>query len=560
MTDECHICVIGSGAGGGPVALRLAEAGRSVIVLEKGPHLGEKDFAKDEIADQRRHLFTPSLRDEPQVVETWDDDAGGWDATPTAETGWDFWNGSLVGGATNLMSGFFHRMKPDDFRLRSAFGPIEGATIADWPITYDDLEPYYDIVEREVGVSGQVVNHPFADRRSHEDFPFPPTLEHPFSAHFDAACRAMGLHPFPVPRAVLSEPAAGREACAYAGYCGGYGCATGAKGSSRAALLGRAVATGRCEVRPRAMVRCIESDEKGRAVAAEYVDEHGAVRRVRARVFVVACQAIETARLLLLSTGPRHPHGLGNRSGIVGQNLIFSAAAAAYGDFPYAKADPAFAEALRSPLPFINRAVQDFYELRDPATGARRKGGTLDFMWIAPSPIAAAISETDEGAVWGWPLKERLLRYFRGGRHMKCEAFLDWLPSPDSRVTLDPEVKDRFGLPVARVRIARHPRNREVARALADEAEKILRRLGAEGIETSARGAPSTNLVGGTCRFGDDPRTSVLDRDCRAHDVENLYVTDGSFMPTGGSVPFTWTIYANAFRVAARIAETLGPS
>ena len=147
MSRDFDVCVIGSGAGGGPVAYRLAEAGYSVVVLEKGPWLREQHFTKDELACCRRAVYTPELRDEQHVIEQ-ADDATGWQSTPTQASGWSFWNGNCVGGSSNFMSGYFHRLKPVDFKLRSTFGPIAGANVVDWPIEYADLEPYYDRVEQ----------------------------------------------------------------------------------------------------------------------------------------------------------------------------------------------------------------------------------------------------------------------------------------------------------------------------------------------------------------------------------------------------------------------------
>ncbi|MEW5847795.1 MAG: GMC family oxidoreductase [Myxococcota bacterium] len=558
MSADFDVCIIGSGAGGGPVAFALAQAGRSVVVLEKGPWLREGDFSKDEIGDCRRNRFVTDRRVEPHAVEIPED--GAWRTYPTPETGWDFWNGNMVGGASNLMSGFFHRLKPDDFRLKSAFGPVEGAEVEDWPITYDELEPYYDLVERVVGVSGRVVPHPHADRRSSPDLPFPPLVEHPLSSWIDRLGAEMGLHPFPVPRAILSAPAHGRGSCSYSRYCGSYGCATGAKGSSRAALIQRAVATGRCEVRAQCMARRIHTDAQGRITHVEYHEEHGKVGAVSARVYVVACQSIETARLLLLSTGPKHPRGLANSSGQVGRNLLFSTAAWGRASLPYRKFKPDEVEALQNQAPFINRAFQDWYSFTDE-TGTRMKGGTLELLFAHPNPISQAITAAysgDDGVLWGWPLKKKLEEHFKGARHLLFEVFADWMPHPDCHVTLDPDVKDRFGLPVARVRVGKHPRNKVVGTFLAERGIEILRKLGGEELVMSSRGAPATNLLAGACRFGTDPEKSALDRDCRAHDVENLFVTDGSFMPTGGSVPFTFTIYANAFRVAEKIRAQLG--
>ncbi len=538
------------------MAATLAAAGRSVIVLEKGPWLRREQFFKDEIGRSRRAPFTPDLHLEPQVVEYAGGD-GAWHAHPTPETGWDFWNACLVGGASNLMSGYFHRLKPQDLRLLSEFGPIDGANVADWPIGYDDLEPYYDRVEREVGVSGRAIDHPRADRRSSPDFPYPPLDEHPLAKWFDRTCEARGLNPIPVPRAILPFAAGERRGCEYTGICAGYGCSSGAKGSSRAALLSRATQTGNCEVRPESMVAAIESDARGRAVAARYFDRDGRERRVTARVFVVACQAIETARLLLLSTGPAHPRGLANGSGLVGRNLLFSAAGFGTGHFPFPSFSATEVEELRAPQPFVNRALQDWYAFTPEGGGSPLKGGTIDFLRLHPDPIAQAVHLTraKHGPLWGRPLKERLYRHFREEQHFRFEVFADWLPHDDCFVALDPKVRDHWGLPVARVRVGRHPHNKKVVEYLTARGAEVLAAMGAQRIRTRPSAGPSTNLLAGGCRFGDDPATSVLDRDCRAHDVPNLYVTDGSFMPTGGSVPYTWTIYANSFRVADRIAQ-----
>ncbi|MGE3773901.1 MAG: GMC family oxidoreductase [Gammaproteobacteria bacterium] len=552
---EFDACIVGSGAGAAPVAATLAAAGRRVVVLEKGPWLHEGDFFKDDRALSARRAYKPRLRDEPHVLEDRAED-GSWQAAPTWQSERDFWNGSAVGGATNFMSGMFHRMKPPDFRLRSVYGPIADATVVDWPIGYDELEPWYALVEREVGVSGRTVAHPHEEPRSSPDFPFPPTAEHLFARRIDEAFGRAGLHPLPVARAILPGALGDRGGCSYSGYCGGYGCATGAKGSARMSLLTQAVATGCCEIRPRAHVFRLVSDASGRVVAAEYRDAVGSTRRVTAKVFVVACQAIETCRLLLLSRGPRHPHGLANGSSQVGRNLLFSATALGAGDFPLADAPPAERAALATYGPFVNRALQDWYRIDDPAFGGPAKGGTLEFVLQHPNALARAnkLKWGENGRLlWGRELKARLEQDFTGMRRLNFEVFADWLPHADCHVRLDPAVTDRWGVPAARIRLGFHPHNARVTAFLAARGEDALRLLGAANVRSRVYDSPPPNLVAGGCRFGTDPSASVLDPQCRAHEVDNLFVSDASFMPTGGSVPYTWTVYANAFRVARQV-------
>jgi len=557
MTDF-DVCIIGSGAGGGPVALTLAEAGLDVVVLEKGPWFTENDFYKDELACCRRSVYTPRLADEQHVIEQFED--GDWRGTPTSQSGWSFWNGNCVGGSSNFMSGFFHRLKPVDFRLLTEFGPIEGANIVDWPIDYDELEPWYDHVEKVVGVSGRLRHTANTEPRSSSDFPYPPTIEHAASGWIDQACRELGYNALRVPRAILSQPKDGRRGCEYSGYCGSYGCSTGAKGSSRAALLDKAVASGHCEIRPHAKVHRLVSDDKGRVTLAEYHDRHGELRRVDAKVFVVACQAIETSRLLLMSSGPRFPDGLANNSGQVGKNLLFSAGGSGTGDILFEDYDAGTVASLKIRGLFVNRALQDWYVINDKRFGKKVKGGTVEFLFRHANAISRANAQKwdENGALlWGVPLKQKLKSYFTGGRYLRFEIFNDWLPTDDCFVTLDPKVKDKWGLPVARVRVGYHYHDLRVGNFLAERAERVLQEMGAKNIRWNVSGSPPPNLQAGGCRFGKDPQTSVLDPDCRAHDAENLFITDGSFMPTGGSVTYTWTIYANSFRVADKIKTQL---
>lgn len=552
MSKDYDVCIIGSGAGAGPVALELAKAGKSVLVLEKGPWLTEKDFYKDELACCRRSVYTPQLKDEKHVIEEQYMD-GSWQGESSEESGWDFWNGNVVGGSSNFMSGFFYRLKPQDFHLLSEFGPIAGANIVDWPISYDDLEPYYTKAETEIGISGRVKQHQFQEPRSTKDFPFPPTAEHPVVKKIDNACEQLGFNSLQTPRAVLSKPHEGRNSCEYSGFCGSYGCSTGAKGSSRAALLNRAIKTGNCKIIADAKVYHLESDQKGKVTEAKYFDKEQNKHAVSAKVFVVACQAIETSRLLLSSIGSKHKKGLGNNHGQLGKNLLFSAGGSGTGELTYSKMDKLTAQQMKTRGPFVNRGLQDWYFIDDKEMGGKLKGGIIDFLLRHPNAMSKAMSEKwddDDKLVWGKALKQNLKSAFTSSQDLRFEVFNDWLPTDNCFVSLDSAVKDKWGFSVAKVRVGYHEHDLEVGEYLSQKALQVLKTMKAENIRYSVSGSPPPNLVAGGCRFGNDIKISVLDKDCKVHDVENLYVTDGSFMPTGGSVPYTWTIYANSFRVA----------
>ncbi len=554
---ECDVCVIGSGAGAGPVAYELALAGYKVIVLEKGQWFKESDFKKDEMLT-RRKVFRSKRAQEPHLIAE-PETNGEWNEYQTSS----FWGGNIVGGASNFMSGYFHRLKPMDFRLLSEFGAIKGANIVDWPISYDELEPYYRKVEEIVGVSGKVVQHKFLEPRSTADFPFPPTLEHPIAGWFDKAARQLGFIPLPMARAILSQPRGSRRSCEYSGYCGSYGCSSGAKGSARSALLDEAIKTGNLEIITQAKAYRIKTNSQGNAVWVDYYDRNFQSTRVYAKVFNIACYAIESTRLLLLSTGEKHPKGLGNRYGQVGKNLHCCAGGTGHGIFDLKQFSAEKARELMARGPFFNRFLQDWYVINDRSFSSQTvKGGTIDFVFDPPSPTSEANSlkwDQDDNLIWGSELKQRLTSFFHDTRDFKFEVFCDWLPTDDCNVSLSSQVKDHWNSPVARVQVGAHPHDLKVAQYLVDKGVAVMEQMGASRAYGNAFNAPTSNLVAGGLRFGDNPELSALDSECRVHGCANVFVSDGSFMPNGGSVTPTFTIYANAFRVADKIKRQLPP-
>ncbi len=560
-TLEYDCCIVGSGAGAGPVAYELAKAGHKVVVLEKGKWYNGSHFRKDEQL-YRHSVFRSKFKDEHHVLETSDGD--GWSSENTAQ----FWGGNIVGGASNFMSAYFHRLKPEDFRLVSTFGKIKGTNTVDWPISYEEMEPYYTKAEQVIGISGKVVEHQFLEPRSTPDYPLPPTAEHPISSWFDKSCNEMGLSPLPMARGILSKPHNGRQSCQYSGYCGSYGCASGAKASSRAALLDQAVATGNCKIVTEAKAYQINSDAQGNVTSVDYFDLKNSNSKVKsvqikAKTIVVACYSIESARLLLSSVGEKHLQGLGNKYDQIGKNLHCCAGGTGHGIFEFDQFTSEQVEQLTTQGPFFNRALQDWYFIDDKKVfGKRIKGGTIDFVFDPPSPASDANSQKwqDGNLLWGTPLKQKIKSHFTQSKDFKFEVFCDWLTNDNCHVSLDRQEKDKWGSPVAKVKAGAHPHDLLVGRYIVEKGKEVMKKLGAQSVRGSAFSSPTSNLVAGGLRFGNDPKTSALDADCRVHGTDNCFITDGSFMPNGGSVTPTFTIYANSFRVADVIVKQLNAS
>ncbi|MBI2374615.1 MAG: GMC family oxidoreductase [Deltaproteobacteria bacterium] len=545
--EPTDVLIVGSGAGGSTLAYALTARGASVRILEKGSDHRLPDFLhKDEIKFARRNFFVPYPSDEPHMVRVGDE--------AVFRRSSEGWIANVVGGGTTHMGGFLLRLHPNDLLGRSKLGVPSGSTVEDWPLDFAELEVWYDRVEALLGVSGRAGDNPFEGPRSNP-FPLPPLLEHPLAKPLEATAKKLGWHPFTTPRAVLSQPFDGRSSCSYSGFCGSYGCDTGAKGSVIYTVLPKAEATGKCQLVPNTMAAEILVDEKGRAKGVRSIDRDANERVDLARVVVLSASSVESARLLLASKSSLFPDGLANGSGLVGRNLTFSSFASVFADFHVG--GKAKLSGLDNPLPWIGRSVQDFYE--KSSKFSHRKGGTLRFDLIHPNPIFRAEHVAFAGAdpLFGRELKAALAAHFHGMKTAECEVFAEFLPNPDTLVSLDPEVRDKFGLPVARIQVRQHPETVAATGALADKAAELFDAMQADSVRTETRSGITWVLQHGTCRFGRDPQTSVLDPNCRAHDVPNLFVVDGSFMPTSGGVPTTLTIQANALRVGEHLAGAL---
>lgn len=531
--DTVDFVVVGSGAAGGIVAKELAVAGHTVVVLEQGPRREASDFEHDEL----KTFILGDLSNDPfRHPVTFRSSA-----SERAEAGRSvLLYHRLVGGGSVMFSGNYWRFRESDFRERSRAG-LAATGLDDWPLSYADLEPYYTRAEWELGVSG--VPGPFEPPRS-RPYPLPPLPVKSSGVLFERGARALGLHPQPSPLAILSRPYGGRPACHHCGYCLGFGCESGAKSSALATVIPTAEATGRCEVRPDAFVRRVETGRAGRATGVVYLDLDRREHFQRARAVVLCCNGAETPRLLLLSTSARFPQGLANSSGVVGKYLMFNGLTSASGVFEHPLNE------FKSVM--ATRVLFDFYET-DPGRGFYG-GGALDARAFVYPALFAASALPPDAPTWGAEYKRMLREYYT--RTMSVTGHSTSVPLESNSISLDEERKDMWGLPALRVTYADHPDDVAMMRFLQDRAAEILEAAGARRVwrMTPEQARSYITHMLGTCRMGSDPRTSVVDADHRAHDVPNLFICDGSSLVTGGRGQPTATIQALAYRAGERIA------
>ena len=539
------VCVIGSGAGAGPIIYELSKKGLKVCVLEKGDIYTEKDFSKDEMV-VRKSIYTPNLKDEYHTIEEFID--GSWQKFPTYETGWNFWNGSLLGGSSNFMSGYFHRLKPNDFKLASSYEVPKNSNIVDWPISYDDMEKYYEKVERVVGISGKVQEYEFSEPRSTKDFPYSALEENKIVDLIDKSCKELNYKSIKTPRAIITKQKGHRNPCYYSNYCGSYPCSSAAKGSSRASLIKDALLSNNVTIIPNAFVIKLNTNKDKKIISAVYLTKKSSKKEIKAKLFVLAAQAVETSRLLLNSKDENFPNGVANNSLNVGKNFLSSSGGIVSASFDERNMN---LKDLLTPGLFVNRTLMDWYYTKE------FKAGTIDILFEHANPIrrASNLRWNEDELIVGEQLQNRIFENFTKTRRLNIEIFTDWTPNDNSFISVDEKYKDKYAIPVANIRIGTNPQDLKASKFLEEKAIKLFEQMGAKDIKSEISQLPSGNLQAGGCRFGNNPKTSVLNKYCQAHEVSNLFVTDGSFMPTGGSVPFTWTIYANSFRVADYIKD-----
>jgi choline dehydrogenase-like flavoprotein len=546
LRDRYDAIVVGAGAGGSVAAALLAESGLQVLVVERGSWLRYDQVGSDHLRNHRLskygHNTGPGLTGNPRTFLS----ADGTERTTAPHEG-DYHNNAMtVGGGTRVYGAQAWRFHADDFRMATRYGVPEGSSLSDWPISYDDLEPYYERAEWEVGVSGDGNAHPGrGDRR--RPYPMPAlsmTLE---AERLAQAAAKLGWQAGPVPLLINSVERDGRPACGRCGQCVGFACPTNSKNGGHNTMLVRALATGNCDLICDTAVERIDTEGGKRATGVRLVQETAAGtierRQVRAGHVVVAAGAIESARLLLHSATDAEPQGIGNRNGQVGLHLQGHVYAGAYGLFD---------EQVQDGLgPGVSIATFRF----DHGNSGIIGGGLLANEFTRLPLIHWYRALAPDAARWGLAGKRTMRDTFL--RTSQIQGPIQEIPTADSRVRLSPTVKDRFGIPVVQLSGSVHPESLRAADMLGEQAANWLTAAGARQVW---RTRPGGGLSGGqhqagTLRMGADPATSVTDPTGRVHGYDNLWVSDGSVHVTNGGVNPVLTILALAFRTADNIVK-----
>jgi choline dehydrogenase-like flavoprotein len=533
--------VIGAGAGGGIVAKELAAAGLSVVLFERGRWMSWEDSNNDELISQYTFpldcSFGPEKRKNPRTVV---DSNGEWRFVWPNE--WAYGNtAACVGGGTLSYGAMAWRYMQEDFKLKSTYGHVEGSTVDDWPISYQDLEPFYEKAEYEIGVSGDYSNNPFGPPRKNP-FPMPAFSYNLTGRILEKAALKVGFHPFPIPMLRNSVPYGGRPACIRIRRCCGFSCPVDAKCGTQNTVIPIAIETGNCELRTECRVFEMILDDTGKARGVKYFDSDDREMTQTADLIVLSCSATETARLLLNSKSKLFPDGAGNNSGWVGHNLQ---------DHAYSGATGLFGKDTFDDIgPGAIIAISDFNHHNEGIVG-----GAVLTNGFTKLPYQFSNGSEPGKKNWGTEHKEFMRNFF--WRNVDIHGPVQEMPVFENKVEIDPTIKDYWGIPVVRLSGYRHPNDFKVGQLIAEKAEIWLKEAGAIKIWKSIagnRGGASQHQAG-TCRMGDDPKTSVTNKYGQLHEIDNIFVADGSLQVTNGGFNPVLTIMALAYWVSDYIKK-----
>lgn len=547
---DYDVVIVGAGAAGGIVAAILSESGYRVLLLERGRDLTYQQIPRDHLRNQRISIYGhnggPDIDGNPRVIIP---DYAKPDITRVVrphEGGYQN-NASTVGGGTRVYGAQAWRFVEKDFRMASTYGIPEGSSLDDWPISYADLEPFYEQAEKEIGVCGETGGDKHAAyRRSNYPMPpVPPTKRHII---LKDGAEKLGWNTFTTPLLINSVPYNGRPACVQCQHCVGFACPSDGKNGTHNTAIPRALATGNCDLQTSAVCDAILTNPSGKVTGVSYLQDAGdgpQRKSASARAVVVSSGAIESARLLLLSSSKCHPDGLGNSNDVVGRNLQGHVYPGALGLFPEPNYDGIG--------PGVSISTTQFNHGNAGIVG----GGMLSDEFIK-LPIIFWYRCFPPGVPrWGIEAKNWMQHGFT--RTVHVIGPVQDIPDPNCRVTLAQGTVDKYGLPVAMLSGTTHPETINTAAFMFERAKEWLTASGAVKIwgDPPGLGLSAGQHQAGTCRMGDDPKTSVTDSYGRVHGHDNLYVMDASLHVTNGGFNPVLTIMALAYRNAAHLAEAL---
>jgi len=526
--DVVDVLIIGAGASGAAAAWSLAETKMRIVCLEQGDWMNPSDYPSTqrdwESQMNGRFSVSPNVRRGPFDYPIYEDDS------PIS-----ILNFNGVGGSTVLYSAHFPRLHPSDFRVRALDGVAD-----DWPIDYRTLEPFFAENDRIIGVAGLAGDPAMPEHQP----PLPPV---PMGLMGEALARGfntLGWHWWPSDSAIATQDYEGREACANLGPCH-TGCAKGAKSSADVTYWPMARRAG-VELRTRCRVREILVDDNDMATGVVYYDADGVERRQRAEVVIVACNGVGTPRLLLNSTSARFPHGLANRSGLVGKNLMLH---------PWGRVQGIFDTPLASRYGPQGCCIlsKEFYET-DLARGFVR--GYNIQVTRGPGPATTARTGLARGTIpWGAGHHEAFARAH--DRTVNIGICCEDLPEAHNTVTLDAQRSDAHGIPAAKITYRMSENTQRMLQHGLDRGTEVMKAAGAVEVYTEGPMRMAGWHLLGTARMGTDPERSVVNEWGRSHDVKNLFIVDGSVFVTSGGVNPTSTIQALALYIADAMKQRL---
>jgi len=544
------VCIIGSGAAGGAAAKVLTDGGLNVVMLEAGPRLNpEKDFKMFAWPYQLPHRgvgvggkLRGELNSEFMAPNgAWEIEGEPYTSAPGSRFRW--FRSRIVGGRTNHWGRIALRFAPVDFKSRSTDGMGD-----DWPITYEEIAPYYDKVESYIGVFGSKENIPSAP----DGVFMPPPKPRCTETLVQKACAKAKVLCIPSRMAILTKPLNGRPACHYCAQCG-RGCVTASNFSSSQVMIPPAQATGRLTLITNAMAREIVVGKNGKAEAVDYIDKNSREeKRVNAKAFVLAASACESARLLLNSRSASFPDGLANSSGVVGRYLTDTVGSSGTGYFPQLEKVPPHNHdgvgGMHVYVPWwkFDRKNDFLRGYHIEVYGGRSMPGVGEFDGVC-----------DEFEGYGASLKQKCRSMY--GTFIGFEGRGEMIPNEHCYCDIDPDTVDQWGIPVLRFHWQWSDNEIKMAKDMQETFRSIVEAGGGTFLSSATADGPRPYGIAdggviiheiGTARMGSNPKTSVLNKYCQAHDVKNLFVTDGAAFVSNADKNPTLTILALSWRAS----------